>query len=721
MFTKSGCTNPARKKKLLRDPLVGVAQMPAVWSAILLAQALEHAGRAELAPLLRASVDVLDAMDRPRSLVGGVLDRFRTWPHRIDLDERRAELLARVLRHWRGLDQPCLNRLLARPASCLHAALAETARLDPVSAATWIESYPDWVYADSCVDLMLNPDRQASRVAASALVEMVKRGAGLSDRPGADEHAGPGVVGLADDAGFAAVLAQLRRAVRSFDQHQQRGVMTTALLLAESPESPGAQALGLADLEELADHPAASGLRAAFRRGTDPWMRARAWRWMKVEAVRAAAVARVGRAYSPAEHEALLSCAYLVLHPVRRSTLRVIKVRTKTTALGVEPMEGEALPDLAVASELSDVSRRWLVDLTDAVRPSDAVRVTLRARGLTDPSAWVRFAHMRTGDPLEQADYAFDRDARVARSAVLARSPAGTGFWSRWPMRPADRERARLAAKLARSPHEQVRTLAQQDQARVDPWCVRDSASRLAALQWLRSDRTGFLHALRSRLEGGSMSERIDAVRLARLLRIVPAVEPILLAIAGDESEDARLVATAVAALGDSRTPTARDRIERAFHANDDRVRANAVEAQVRSAASGTDLAAVDATLYGSLIELKSDGHHRVRANALRGLIERTGVDRNGHALDASGIDGLVSILGDERGMHRLAGLWLAERVLVGRGRMRVGSAWDGLCRRVAAMASRDTDDQVRTRATRCARRLLAEIRTTSRHQRQAA
>ncbi len=69
-------------------------------------------------------------------------------------------------------------------------------------------------------------------------------------------------------------------------------------------------------------------------------------------------------------------------------------------------------------------------------------------------------------------------------------------------------------------------------------------------------------------------------------------------------------------------------------------------------------------------------------------------------------------MLADERDTHRIAGVGLAERVLSGSGRGRLGGRWDALARRVASIATGDPSDQGRTRASRCAARLLAELRS---------
>src|SRR5690606_16672424 len=122
-----------------------------------------------------------------------------------------------------------------------------------------------------------------------------------------------------------------------FGEHQQRDVILGAFILADSLESPGSAALGLPELLAEEGHPVQAGMRAALRRTHAPFMRSRAWRWMKCEPLAAAAVDRVGRGHGALEHELVLSAGYLMLHPGRRAALRGLKVGSKATAAGPIP------------------------------------------------------------------------------------------------------------------------------------------------------------------------------------------------------------------------------------------------------------------------------------------------------------------------------------------------------------------------------------------------
>jgi hypothetical protein len=117
------------------------------------------------------------------------------------------------------------------------------------------------------------------------------------------------------------------------------------------------------------------------------------------------------------------------------------------------------------------------------------------------------------------------------------------------------------------------------------------------------------------------------------------------------------------------------------------RVRANAVEALSRHDGGG------------EWRELKADPSHRARANALLAMA------RSGDGAESVELE---AMLADPRPLHRLAGLWAAERAAVGSGDGRRWEAWAG---RVAELARDESEDAIRVRAARCAARMLARMR----------
>ena len=131
------------------------------------------------------------------------------------------------------------------------------------------------------------------------------------------------------------------------------------------------------------------------------------------------------------------------------------------------------------------------------------------------------------------------------------------------------------------------------------------------------------------------------------------------------------------------------------------RVRANAVEAVARRARVGPGRRA------DALIEHKNDVHHRVRACAIRGMFHRGRMfgEAVGMLMEPAAAEALGAMLCDERPMHRVAGVWLADRMLGS------GVGQPDLAGRIADMARSDPDEGARTRAARAAARLMAGVR----------
>lgn len=659
--------------------------------------------------LARAGLAAMAGTDTGRSGLAGLVERARVWPTRVDRAASRARILSALLHQWRSLDPEARAGVLGLEVGALRAGVEAVAKVDAAAAADWLEKHGRGALAGCARGLLGHADREIARSAARSLLRMMLESFGIG-AAGEFGDAAPAVEdrGPEDERVQAMVVGALRQAIAQFDQHRQRDIALAALILAEGPASAGALAIGLGQVLASGDHAAVAGLRTSIRRVTAPFMRERAWRFLSVPSLASAAADRLGRTYAAGEHEAVLGAGHLLLHPARRRALRGVKVAVKATVNGVVMVEGGGLPDEQMTGSLSETARRWLPDMVDAMQTDEAVAARLRGAGLVDPSAFVRHAHARRADSVEQADYAFDGDARVARSAVLARSLAGTGRWTRWPMKPGDEQRSRTVTRLMRSPHARVREVARQDAARMDPWLVDLPESRLAAREWMDDDRAGFMSALRQRIGGDDARLSMDAMRLARTLRVIGSVEHDLVEIIEHGQRDARVIATAAAALGDAGSVLAGVGIDRALCSGDDRVRANAVESAARLWARKSD-AWRERDVGAVLVECKGDAHHRVRANALRGLITHVG---SGTAAQG-GMEGLHDMLTDDRDMHRLAGLWLAERTImgVGQGLGGMAGASDGslewMRRRIAGLATRDRDEGVRQRAASCARKIL--------------
>lgn len=352
---------------------------------------------------------------------------------------------------------------------------------------------------------------------------------------------------------------------------------------------------------------------------------------------------------------------------------------------------------------------------------------------LGDPDVLVRHAASLAATPTELADFAFDAHDAIAASAARRWSLAGLrsakGSLLLRAVETDDGTRRRLASRLARAPVGAVRHVARQDLAAYD-WTVDPSpAARVAARHMLARDPESATKRLLEDLESTDIRRRMGAIGVIRALSLHEAFAPRLIAIAREFTphlpvptpitnppspieapEDAsrsdggaihakvdpRLRATAISALSDGPMLAAASRdvervIEECLHDADTRVRANAVEAvakRVRHAPSTSDHALL------TLLELKDDGAHRARANALRGLLET--------AAGEPTIEGVRAMLTDERPMHRLAGVWLAGRVLPGVKPV-IAKRYGEIAGVVKRLAEKDEDEHVRRRAVHAA------------------
>ncbi|MBY0261125.1 MAG: hypothetical protein K2Q20_02205, partial [Phycisphaerales bacterium] len=270
-------------------------------------------------------------------------------------------------------------------------------------------------------------------------------------------------------------------------------------------------------------------------------------------------------------------------------------------------------------------------------------------------------------------DSCFDEHAGVARGALLRSWVAAREG------RLEASEASAVFDRLRRSGHEGVRALA--EFAGAPPVGASDGpVQRVVVRRWLGQDPAGVIEAIRERLHAGPLAERIGAIQLARRLLVVGPLELDLLAII-DRSQalskrpsdaivrhEMRVAASAVSALGEVVTGTAEQALLGVLGHADDRVRANAVDTLTRRSRRSGRLGRADDRLTHRLDELKDDSHHRVRAGALRA--ELLGALR-GAAMGTEGA-GEVShrllsrtavMLADGRAMHRVSGLWLAERM----------------------------------------------------------
>jgi hypothetical protein len=462
------------------------------------------------------------------------------------------------------------------------------------------------------------------------------------------------------DAERERVLTSMDRAIETFDAHRRTGVLRTAIRLAPlAAGSPGARARQAWMNDPT--HPAHLVLRGIIKRGDDPALRWCAWSWLKYDALAPACIERLGQRSDASTYEQVLTRWPLLLHSARTGAM--VKARmTQTQAAAM-------LPRLADADRLPAAARIGLVKMIERAPIDGRLKDAAWAARLGDPELPVRVSLVRACALAARPssvlmDLMFDVDPRVAQlaaSAVLARG-AGESIVAS--------DRQRLAGAVARSTHAGLRRLGEQlEQGRLQP-----------------------------------------GLRLEQLQQIIDA----FVGAGAAASSLSRRAASAALAMGKSTEPGALEAIGRCLSVADDRVRANAVEALTVRArrAGGTEIDQIADTLLDCAI----DAQHRVRANAARGLI-LLGASRGASSeLTTTGRRTLGEMLTDARPMHRVAGLWLTERVapvlveLTPRA-SGAGALGGELLDRLQAIIGAGASDAEVARAQRAASRLAIEAR----------
>ncbi|MCA9299573.1 MAG: HEAT repeat domain-containing protein, partial [Phycisphaerales bacterium] len=328
-----------------------------------------------------------------------------------------------------------------------------------------------------------------------------------------------------------------------------------------------------------------------------------------------------------------------------------------------------------------------------SLRLESAARTAALDALVTDEDALVRCRTLLALPVAERDVLCFDPDPSVAR---LATSMLAGGR----PTNVVDSARERQLTLLRRSPHATVRRLAREASAQSS---ILHAPGMLAARRLLRVDRDGLMATMRSLLAGEKT--QLAALPVVERLGIVDEVfDQVVVLAQGTRTSSAQttdhVAARAVSVLSTSRQSRARVVITSCLDHPDPRVRANAVDALARLDRRG---------LPDAVESMVDDDHHRIRANVIRASLASRGELKR--IYEPAAVDALRAMLRDERAAHRLSGVWLAQRVLAGEGRARVGQAWGALASTITAIANEDTDVGVRQRARRCAKRLHQEVR----------
>ena len=679
----------------LRHLLPAAGDLPRLLGVVAASEALPGApepARAELADLLLSQA-AAPPPTRWRLLLDTILSGSGSDP--------AARARVELARRWAWLGPQARDRAaeLAGPwAEAVRAAATDPAPAVRASAAMAAGAVAGGLGV--CCRLLEDADGDVAREAERTLVSVARR---------ASEAAN----GATERASIEDVVA---RAAARFAEHRRHGALLAAVLLLDPASRSRARRGAGAPLARWALGPADDGhaaMRSALRKTNHPLARRRAVEWLAHESMATAALDRLNRARDAGEHEAALQPWALILHPRRRARLAMIR-----------PRPGAAdgpVPTPRIAKSLSEDARIGLCLWLAHVRLSDDDRRAMAERALADPSPRVRWAALRSAAPRDLEDFAFDRDGRIAHSALLRLSGAAENRAERGARASTALRRAQ---RLERHPDARIRALAATECDRIDPWRPAASgAAGVRARRMLADDPDALLAELRQRIVRGAAPDRVRAMTLARRLDVCPDVEDALLESARSAGPAAlaaldgaardvleRVGATAVRAMGALASETSREALAGALRHTSPRIRANAVEALAqRTRRSDADTASLQRTL----IELKSDGAHRVRANAICALLRGVGA---GHQLQGvyqpGAAEELGAMVGDDRIMHRIAGLWAAQRLLLRSAGAGLGRQWTPLAARLADVARSDADPRARARAAACVRALQIEVRS---------
>jgi len=463
----------------------------------------------------------------------------------------------------------------------------------------------------------------------------------------------------------------------------RRATPLLAGLLAPADLSPRVQAWLASD-----DEAALMALRTAVRRLRGVAGKRWALRLSSRKPVARAAleVLATSSAASPAQVGELLRDWPLLLAPRRLAHVQDAGGRIWRNWLGNLAGESERTTGRDPAASDAEGGRQLEVAIWVAAVAPAAIAKKYWLGALTHTHASVRQIAVRSlvmeGAEAALEDFVFDASSAVARTALV-------GLMRRSPTR-----YAAIGPKIRRSPHASLRRFAHAASSlSVGQW--RDAAALGVHDRWtdpasfnraLAVNRPAALAALRCNIAQGTPAQRVWAILLAVRCGVAREIELELLgavATFSQQSDELRVVATAISALGRAGTRTAREAVTRFVAHPRARVRANAIEAL-----------GIKASVHDALQQALSDPAPRVRANAAVSLMEAVPMN------DAP--RSVVAEMLEERSANgdRLAALWAVERLRL----------VEHACAVATIASSADVDERTRARATRCARRLLASM-----------
>ncbi|MBY0311410.1 MAG: hypothetical protein K2W85_05025 [Phycisphaerales bacterium] len=602
-------------------------------------------------------------------------------------------------------------------------------RLDPKHRVR-VVALGHGVWPEACAITAIDPD-PAARASVATLIGALcePRALGLLKRLLADrdplvaEAAGLAVMTIADRsmqdppldlAGRTGVREAVAEGVCAFDRHRRRETLGALLRMCATPVGLKGCRSHLEGLIDDGEHPAHMVLRGMLRRGDALATREAAWSCMSIEPWRSACIDRLGLSTDSEGVARVLERGHLLANPARATALARVREsvrRGRSPGLDIDAPTLEALPKRA-ASHAS----RWLTCIhgTDVAQRLEPL--------LAHDCARVRLAGMLAMTAAPGAgggaaiDFAFDPEARIARAAAMRMSTPSVRAEI------APQHLRRTANALCRSEHAAVRSMATDLASAMDP-LSGSGQSRLVARRQFQADPAAFAAELQDVVRRGPLARRLRAIAIARQLGIGARIELELLsiihrsavvvdgveALSPERREVMHSAAAAVTLLAELPSPAAQHAVHRCLRHADARVRANALDAMARVARRRGVIAGEKSALASAMVEFKNDEHHRVRAAAVRAgvLAAISGGDLR---LTESVSGDVGAMLTDARVMHRVSGLWLAERVAGMCGApAQLGQT---IASAVADIVRNEPDIQVRIRARQTGERLMATMRS---------
>jgi hypothetical protein len=604
------------------------------------------------------------------------------------------DALGFAARAYSRLPPPRRQRLLAtghgRWADAVAIGLSGASEVETVSIASLIGDACDPLALPRLLPLLSSDHSTVRAAAGEALVTLAKR---ANRAPGLDELT------------RQSIEACIASAAADYDKHRVRETLTAVILLLSTPVAWAAIGPELAALLNDVQHPTHMALRSAIRTGADETMRAAAWTWLSRTPFRNACIERLSAPGEFAALEPMLAQGHLRLHPGRAAALAQARDRKRTDAslLSIADVSPLSLALSAAANALPILSA-----VNDDARPVLAEASLTDERPAVRASTLLELTRFPAGDDDLLLDFCFDAHPALARSAFFAaQTSARTGRLG------ADAFRTCLTP-LANSEHAPLRALAS--------LCRETETATTHRRARVNLDAT--VETLRTSMHTGPAVSRVAAIQSARALQIVAHVELELLGILdrsgrvstlseADRASELRVAATAAAALGDSPTPTAEHALFRCLDHADNRVRANALDALIRRSRRAGALGSAEHPLAPTIVELKFDDHHRVRAAATRGHTLSLLRLPSPNLPLAPIVEPISAMLGDDRPPHRLSALWLTERLAPA-----LGPDWhsvniaQSLWNETDRLTREDADPTIRERAAHTTGQLQLVLRT---------